>query len=117
MNTRHDTVLRKIRQVFPQRDEHDILTILKAYGSQSHETDVDRVYLAILKLCDEERVADPSRYIELAKQDVRDVLAWAEYPNQMTFGPTKDPEKSAELLRQDREQYDVWIDNDRRQSS
>ncbi len=114
MNPQRDTILEKIRQVFPGRDELEILSILHVYGSDRHESERHRVYLAILKLCDEESVADPSHYVEMAKQDARDVLAWAEYPNQMKMGPTQDPERSAELRRKDQGQYDRWINDARR---
>ncbi len=78
-----DAVMKKIRQVFPSRDPKEILSCLEAYGTESYETGKYRVYLAIVKLCDEEKLSDPSRYVKMAKQDFRDVLAWAEYPNQM----------------------------------
>jgi hypothetical protein len=67
------------------------------------------VYLAILKLCEEEKLSDPSLNVEAAKQDFRDVLAWAEYPNQMKHGPTKDPEQSARPIKQDNEQLQAWL--------
>jgi hypothetical protein len=37
-----------------------------------------RVRLAVLKLSEEDGLADPARYLEVAKQDYRDVLAWAD---------------------------------------
>jgi hypothetical protein len=104
-----DIVLKIIRRVFPQNDEREILVLLQKYGVEEHETGQDRVYLAILKLCDEEKLTDPSHYVNIAKQDFRDVLAWAEYPNQMKFGYTKDPVKTAELIKKDQEQYQAWL--------
>ena len=104
-----DTVLKKIRQVFPQNDETEILDLLQSYGTETHETGQNRVFLAILKLCDEEKLTDPAHYVNTAKKDFRDVLAWAEYPNQMKFGPTKDSAKTAELIKKDLEQYQAWL--------
>ncbi len=104
-----DVVLRKIRQVFPDKDPKEILARLEAYGTESSESGKYRVYLAILKLCDEERLSDPSHYVKEAIQDYRDVLAWAEYPNQMRHGPAKDPEQSARLIKQDQEQFQAWL--------
>ena len=103
------TVLKKIRQIFPENDEDEILTSLEEYGTESYEKEKYRVYLAILKLCDEEKSQDPSRYVKVAKQDYRDVLSWAEYPNQIKFGPTKDSEKSSELIKKDKQQYQAWL--------
>ena len=70
---------------------------------------MERVRLAILKLCDEAGAADPSSYVEKAKLDPRDVIAWAETPNQMAFGPTRDTAKAAALRKKDEEQYEAWL--------
>jgi len=102
-----DTVMKKIRQVFPERDANEILACLEGYGTESFERERYRVFLAILKLCDEEKLSDPSHYVEAAKQDYRDVLAWAQYPNQMKFA---EPGKSAQFVKLDEEQYRAWLD-------
>lgn len=104
-----DTVRKKIGKIFPHRDVQEILALLEDYGKESHETGKVRVYLAILKLCDEENLPDPAHYVQLAKQDFRDVLAWAEYPHQMKFEPTKEPAKKAALKQLDEEQYRAWL--------
>ena len=77
-----DQVRRKIAQVFPDRDAETIQAVLARYGTEKHEQEPDRVRLAILKLCDEEDAPELERMVECAKQDFRDILAWAEYPNQ-----------------------------------
>lgn len=105
-----DTVLEKIRQVFPGSNPKEILSCLEEYGIESHEPEKYRVYLAILKLCEEQKLTDPSHYVKAAKMDFRDVLAWAEYPNQIDHGPTRDPKVSARLKRQDKEQYQAWLE-------
>lgn len=106
---RLDAVMKKIRQVFPGADPKEILSCLEAYGTESCETGQYRVYLAILKLCDEEGVSELSRYVRMAKRDFRDVLARAEYPNQTKYGPTRDPKQTARLIRQDEEQFQAWL--------
>ena len=108
-SVRRDRILARIRHVFPGRDANQILTQLEAYGSEQHESDVERVYLAVLKLCDEQGAADPSAHVEKAKRDPRDVIAWAETPNQIAFGPTDDPAASEDLRKQDEEQYEAWL--------
>ncbi len=70
-----------------------------------------RVKLAILKLCDGE-VDKLLHYIEVARFDYRDVLAWAEYPEQMGSGKTRynSPLDEYEaMLERDRHQYEAWI--------
>ena len=69
---------RKLSALFPQgsllkRAE----TALNRYGAQPHERDVFRVRLAVLKLSegDLEKI---EAHTMRAKQDDRDVLAWAE---------------------------------------
>ena len=104
-----DTVIAKILQVFPGRNVEEILSSLARYGTETYEQERCRIYLAILKLCQQENLSDPSSYIEAAKQDYRDVLAWAEYPNQMKFGPTNNPDESTRLRKQDEEQYQAWL--------
>ncbi len=106
-----ETVMAKIRSVFPNRPESEIFTQLQAYGVESYEHEKHRVYLAILKLCEEEHSTDPMRYIDAAKRDYRDVLYWAEYPNEAK-SPTwkeKDPEKIKKIRKLDREQYNNWL--------
>ena len=100
----------KIAQVFPDRDAAEILAVLDRYGTEPHEPEPDRVQLAILKLCDEEGHDDPMHYVEAAKQDFRDVLAWAEYPNQMRRPATIAPKERAKLMRRDEAQYRAWLD-------
>lgn len=109
MSSDLNSVRRKIAKIYPQRNQQEILASLEEYGQETYETGKVRVYLAILKLCEEENLPDPSHYVKMAKQDFRDVLAWAEYPNQMRNGPTKDPLKTAELQKLDEEQYRAWL--------
>ena len=50
--------------------------------------------------------------IELARIDYRDVLAYAEYPEQMRAGPGKwKPGERGldEIRRRDRAQYEAWL--------
>lgn len=74
--------------------------------------EVSRVQLAVLKLSD----GDPDKlqhYIEAAQIDYRDVLAWAEYPQQMRSGATRSntPRDEYEtILAADRRQYESWLE-------
>lgn len=104
------TVIAKVTRIFPDSEISDVLAILDRYGTEG-EREKNRVHLAILKLCDEENLSDPSRYVEAAKIDYRDVLAWAEYPNQMRSGVsnTNEPEVVDRIREMDRKQYLKWL--------
>ena len=105
-------VLIKIKKMWPDADPHEILDLLNEYGTESYETGRTRVQLAILKLSggDRERLPD---LVKMAKADWRDVLAYAEYPEEMKTAPSKMrdmPENEAQAIRQrDREQYEKWL--------
>ncbi len=76
------------------------------------EPEAPRVQLAILKLSDG-KAEKLLTYIEAAKRDYRDVLAWAEYPEQIRSGKTRFNTPLSEyeaLLERDRTQYEAWLD-------
>lgn len=104
----------KIKQIFPDSSCDEILSILASYGKEKHEKEQDRVHLAILKLCEEEMLDNPSKYVEIAKKDYRDVLAWAEYPNQLNHKNPASPHsaESDKLKQLDRQQYLDWLNKD-----
>ena len=105
-------VLRKIKKMWPDADPHEILDLLNAYGMESYETGRTRVQLAILKLSEGNRDRLPT-LVRMAKADWRDVLAYAEYPEEMRTGPIemRDMTQSeAQAVRQrDKEQYQKWL--------
>ena len=106
-----DKVMEKIRCTFPDRDEKEIYRQLQAYGTESYERENLRVYLAILKLCSEKGLSKLSHYINEAKNDYRDVLSWAEYPNEIK-SPVYDertPEKIEKVRKLDQSQYNHWL--------
>ena len=78
--TREDVVA-AVRERFPARQESEIIAILDLYGSETHESERERVQLAILKLSegDEDKLL---HFVGAAKQDYRDVLYWADHPDE-----------------------------------
>lgn len=58
-----------------------MLELIDRYGVESYERERERVQLAILKLsaASEDKVRE---YMAVAKRDYRDVLFWAEYPEE-----------------------------------
>jgi len=58
-----------------------VLELLDSYGVDRHERERERVQLDIVKLSagSEAKVRE---YVAVAKRDYRDVLFWAEYPEE-----------------------------------
>jgi hypothetical protein len=106
-------VLRKIKQMWPDADPQEIMDLLDEYGTEDFETGVERVQLAVLKLCkgDRDRLPD---LVEMAKTDWRDVLAHAEYPEESKTDPVKmqnlPKDKARSIRRRDRDQYEKWLE-------
>src|SRR5438105_13912187 len=76
-----DEVVAAIQATFPESARARVLELLDTYGMESYERERERVQLAILKLSggSEEKVRE---YVAVAKRDYRDVLFWAEYPEE-----------------------------------
>jgi len=72
-------ILAKIRQIFPDADPAEIQRLLDTYAGPERL----RVQVAILKLSEEDRRDSPAHYVDTACQDYRNVLAWAESPQQL----------------------------------
>jgi len=102
----------KIRRIFPRENPADILEILEFYGTDGGEKETERVRLAVLKLCGGD-LNELLEMIEAAKEDYRDILAWAESPNQLRTSPAElaalPPEASNEVRESDRRQYLAWL--------
>jgi hypothetical protein len=89
-----DDVLASVRATFPEGGLADVLALLDTYGVESYERERERVQLAILKLSagSEGKLRE---YLAVAKRDYRDVLFWAEYPEESKIDT---PEKRQEVL-------------------
>lgn len=101
-----EKLLVKIRQVFPDSDPTAVQRQLDEYTGP----DRLRVQLAVVKLSDEDDRDSPTHYLDAARTDYRDVLAWAEYPQQLrpdwfTLSVTE----RAKVLKSDRQQYARWL--------
>ncbi len=109
--TDHSKLLpRLLEKLFPLEDERQLVVdILQQYGHEGFHPEKERVRVAILKLGGK----SPERiryYTLMACRDYRDVLAGAEYPNQMGHYPwrEKDPDRHDELVERDKQQYQDW---------
>jgi hypothetical protein len=83
-----DAVIAAIQNAFPERDWGQVLVLVDTYGVESYERERERVQLAILKLSkgNEEKLRE---FVAVAKQDYRDVLLWADNPEEAKFTPEK----------------------------
>jgi hypothetical protein len=100
-----ELVLKKVSEMFPHVDLAEVLNILDQYGYERRQPERERVQLAILKLS-EGNVVKLQREVETARQDYRDALLYAEYPDQARA------DKSTEaIIEQDRAQYLQWLYN------
>lgn len=90
-------VLASVRATFPKRSWPGVLDLLNTYGVESYERERERVQLAILKLSEgsENKLRE---YVAVAKRDYRDVLFWAEYPEESKIDTPERRQKLRELL-------------------
>jgi glyoxylase I family protein len=87
-----------IRASFPQERWAHVEALLAGYGTEPHEREVERVRLAILKISegDERKVEE---HVATAKKDYRDVLFWADQPEQAKLGPAGRKNATAALRK------------------
>lgn len=113
---RDDEVERRVEVLWADAAERaQVREALARYGAEPHEREPVRVRLAVLKLS-EGRVADVLSMVANAKRDYRDVLMWAESPEQgravWASRPSLTPaerERLEEIRRADRQQYEAWL--------
>jgi len=76
-----DEVVAAVQKTFPETSWSRVLEFLDTYGVESYERERERVQLAILKLSEgnEEKLRE---FVAIAKRDYRDVLFWAENPEE-----------------------------------
>ena len=88
-----EAVLVAVQEAFPEGSRRHALALLDSYGVEAHERERERVQLAILKLCGGSE-GQLRVYLHVAKRDYRDVLFWAECPEEATLDT---PEKRREM--------------------
>ena len=76
-----DEVVAVVQRNFPESAQARVLELIDTYGVESYERERERVQLAILKLSEgnEEKL---SEFVAVAKRDYRDVLFWADNPEE-----------------------------------
>ena len=106
----HEDVKRIVSREFPRESDKGILDILRQYEGDSPRGTA-RVQLAALRLASGsvERLRSA---IETAKQDYRDVLAAAEYPEYsrlVGFSSKLSPQEVQRIVDSDWKQYSDWL--------
>jgi hypothetical protein len=109
----HSTLFPRIlAAIYPDSDELEkAREILARYKGDDPLHNPYRVWLAILKLSGSD-LDKLDHYTDVARTDFRDVLAWAEYPNQMDSDSWRMDRSSPEyqaILKKDQEQYEAWL--------
>jgi hypothetical protein len=105
-----DDVERIIKRDFTNEKSETIMNIFYEYKSESIQGR-NRVLISILKLSDGD-INKLRKYVEIAKTDYRDVIAWAEYPNyfENTMKNNKLSQKEIEKLYDlDWQEYQKWF--------
>jgi hypothetical protein len=99
-----------VHRLFAPDERSAALSLLERYGGPAHEREVLRVRVATLKLSGG-KLPELERAIEHARRDYRDVLAWAEYPQELVRPTWRLPaEEVARIRAADRAQYLKWLE-------
>jgi hypothetical protein len=100
---------RKLKVMFPDDfTRRRVGKILGDYGSHAHERESGRVRLAILKLAGAE-LRSVEMYTGYAREDYRNILAWAEYPRQAREWVMPDADEKQKMIEADLSEYENWL--------
>ncbi len=94
-----DEVVEVVQKTFPENAHAHVLELLDTYGVESYERERERVQLAILKLSEgnEEKLRE---FVAVAKRDYRDVLFWADNPEEAKLDTPEKRERFRKMLQQ-----------------
>jgi hypothetical protein len=92
-----DDVVAVVQKTFPEGAHARVLELLDSYGIESYERERERVQLAILKLSegDEEKLRE---LVAVAKRDYRDILFWADNPEEAKLDTPEKRERFKKML-------------------
>jgi hypothetical protein len=94
-----DNVVTAIQATFPKDNWARVLELLDGYGIEPYERECERVQLAVLKLSagSEEKLRE---FLAVAKRDYRDVLFWAEYPEESRLDTPEKRQRIRKMFEQ-----------------
>jgi hypothetical protein len=97
---------------FPEAQRSSVLRLLDQYPPDADSGDPARTHLAILKLSSGD-IARIRELVPVARQDFRDVIATAEYPEWFSVGFARiqqmTPEQAHAVKARDWAQYQEWL--------
>ena len=103
-------VQRLVHRLFAAEDRAAASACLACYGASPSDAEPLRVQVAILKLSEGE-LKKLEHYLARAQQDYRDVLAWAEYPEQLEQPTWRMPADDVRrITKADSAQYLAWLE-------
>ena len=87
------------------------MAILLTYGEEAHESEVDRVRLAIVKASEPEvTVESIASNTRVAKADFRDILCWAEYSRLAKKFLMPEGKEKQKIREAERREYEEWLE-------
>ena len=94
-----ENVIAAVQKNFPESVYARVLELLDSYGVESYERERERVQLAILKLSEgnEEKLRE---FVAVAKRDYRDVLFWADNPEEAKLDTPEKRERIRKMFEQ-----------------
>jgi hypothetical protein len=94
-----EEIVAAVQKTFPEGAQARVLELLDSFGIESHERERERVQLAILKLSEgnEEKLRE---FVAVAKRDYRDVLFWAENPEEARWDTPEKKERIKKMFDQ-----------------
>src|SRR2546423_117972 len=94
-----EEVIATVQRAFPESAYTRVLELLDGYGVESYERERERVQLAILKLS-EGNEGKLREFVAVAKRDYRDVLFWAENPEEARLDTPEKKERIKKMFEQ-----------------
>ena len=92
-----DKVGASVRASFPGASRRRIVDLLDSYGVEPYEREPERVRLAHIKLSEGSEIK-LREFLAVAKRGYRDVLFWAEYPEEAKVDTPEKKRKLRELF-------------------
>jgi hypothetical protein len=94
-----EEVVAVVQETFPENAHARVLELLDTYGVESYERERERVQLAVLKLSEgnAEKLRD---FVAVAKRDYRDVLFWADNPEEAKLDTSEKRERVRKMFEQ-----------------
>jgi hypothetical protein len=94
-----DEVVAVVQKNFPDDTHTRVLEMLDTYGVESYERERERVQLAILKLSagNENKLRE---FVTVAKRDYRDILFWADNPDEAKLDTPEKRERVRKMFEQ-----------------